>query len=196
MPKGGQMKFSVRPACSDDIAPIANIVLARSEWLEQRGMPSWRSDVEMVSAQAENRHGTMFVLEADGRPIGCTTVTDSTPPMAWTAEELAEPAHYLYTTITDPSFRGWEPGTLIALWALDRAARVGMRWVRRGCRFAGLVTYYERQGFRVVHEMRKTHGPMYLMARRAELIDDLAERFEGSSRSAVTGRPVRPSEDE
>ncbi|MFJ5221416.1 GNAT family N-acetyltransferase [Streptomyces sp. NPDC088400] len=173
------MRFTIRPAGSADAASVTGIVLARSAWLEERGMPSWRKDVELVSAQTENPDGAMYVLEADGRVVGCTTVTRSTPPMAWTEEELAHSALYLYTTITDPSVRAWKPGTLLALWAVDRAARLGVSWVRRGCRFPGLVAYYERQGFTVVHEMRKTHGPMYLMSRRAERIEDLEGRFHG-----------------
>ena len=173
------MKFTIRPACSADAASVTDIVLARSAWLEERGLPSWRKDVELVSTQTENPDGSMHVLEADGRVVGCTTVTESTPPMAWTEEELAQSALYLYTTITDPSVRAWKPGTLLALWAVDRAARKRALWVRRGCRFPGLVAYYERQGFVVVHEMRKTHGPMYLMSRRAERIEDLEDRFNG-----------------
>ncbi|MEW1720720.1 GNAT family N-acetyltransferase [Streptomyces sp. NPDC093109] len=179
------VKFTIRPARAEDSDAVRDIVLARSTWLEERGLPSWRADVDLVSTQTTNPDGAMYVLEADGRPVGCTTVTDTTPPMAWTEEELAEPSLYLYTTITHPETARLKPGTLIALWAVDRAAREGKLWVRRGCRFPGLVTYYERQNFTVVHTMQKTHGPMYLMARRAERIDDLEDRFNGPPRSRV-----------
>ncbi|MCM2390132.1 GNAT family N-acetyltransferase [Streptomyces albipurpureus] len=173
------MKFVMRPALPKDAAAVIRIILARSEWLEKRDMPSWRGSAEKLAALTSNEDGSMFLLEADGQPVGCTTVTDSTPPMAWTQEELAEPSLYLYSTITDPVIRGANPGALIALWAIDRAALEGKRWVRRGCRFSGLVTYYERQGFRVVHEMQKTNGPMYLMGRHAERIEDLEDRLNG-----------------
>ncbi|MFJ8000776.1 GNAT family N-acetyltransferase [Streptomyces sp. NPDC096310] len=169
----------IRPARAEDAGAVSEIVLARSAWLVERGLPSWRADVESVSVQAENPDGAMYVLEADGRPIGCTTVTESTPPMAWTDEELAEPALYLYTTVTHPETVPWKPGTLIALWAVDRAAKEEKLWVRRGCRFPGLVSYYQRQKFTVIHELQKTHGPMYLMGRRAERITDLEDRFNG-----------------
>lgn len=175
------VRFAVRPATSGDAPAVEALVLARSDWLEERGFPSWRDDVGLVSALTSNPDGSMWILEADGRPVGCTTVTDSTPPMAWTEQELNEPSLYLYTTVTDPAVRAWKPGALLALWALDRAFGEGSTWVRRGCRFPGLVTYYQRQGFAVIHEMRKSRGPMYLMARRAERIGDLQDRFDGTA---------------
>ncbi|MFD4831907.1 GNAT family N-acetyltransferase [Streptomyces uncialis] len=171
------LRFRVRPATSDDAPAVETLVLARSNWLEERGLPSWRDDAGLVSALTANPDGSMWILEADGRPVGCTTVTDSTPPMAWTEQELSEPSLYLYTTVTDPAVRTWKPGTLLALWALDRAFQEGKTWLRRGCRFPGLVTYYQHQGFAVVHEMRKSRGPMYLMARRAEPVANIEARF-------------------
>lgn len=173
------MKFTIRPARQDDYEHVLRIVLARSAWLEERGMPDWRSSAEKVAALTRTDDGATWVLEADGQPVGCTTVTETTPPLAWTEQELAEPALYLYTTITDPQVREAKPGALIALWAVDRAAREGKQWVRRGCRFDGLVTYYQRQGFMLVHTMQKTNGPMYLLGRRAERIEDLEDRFNG-----------------
>ncbi|MGW6455190.1 GNAT family N-acetyltransferase [Streptomyces sp. NPDC055078] len=155
------------------------IVLARSVWLEERGWPSWRQDVGVVSGLTANPDGSTWILEADGKPVGCTTVTDSTPAMAWTEQELNESALYLYTTVTDPAVRAWKPGALLALWAVDRAFEEGRVWVRRGCRFPGLVAYYRRQGFAVVHEMQKSRGPMFLMGRRAERVADLQDRFRG-----------------
>ncbi|MEV0445326.1 GNAT family N-acetyltransferase [Streptomyces spectabilis] len=173
------MKFAIRPARPEDYEEVVRIVLARSAWLEGRGLPGWRESAEKVAALTGSGDGATWVLEADGAPVGCTTVTDSTPPMAWSERELAEPALYLYTTITDPLVREAKPGALIALWAVDRAAREGKQWVRRGCRFEGLVRYYQRQGFTLVHTMQKTNGPMYLLGRRAERIEDLEDRFNG-----------------
>ncbi|WP_234426935.1 GNAT family N-acetyltransferase [Streptomyces niger] len=173
------MKFTMRSARPQDRQDVIDIVLARSQWLEDRGMPSWRQSADKVADLTSNADGSMWLLEADGRPVGCTTVTDTTPPMAWTAEELAEPALYLYTTITDPALREAKPGALLALWAVDRAAREDKVWVRRGCRFPGLVAYYQQQGFTLLHTMQKSHGPMYLLGRRAEHIPDLEERFAG-----------------
>jgi hypothetical protein len=168
----------VRPATAADIPAVRTLVLARSAWLEERQMPSWRESADDVAVQAENADGTMWLLteETSGRIIGCTTVQQETPPWGWTERELAEPADYLYTTVTDPADRAHRPGTLLALWAVDRAARQGRAWVRRGCMFPGLVRYYETQGFSLIHEVQRTHNHVYLMGRQAEELPDLPVR--------------------
>ncbi|MEV7087752.1 GNAT family N-acetyltransferase [Streptomyces sp. NPDC093085] len=168
----------MRPATADDMPVVGSLILARSTWLEERGLPSWRESAPELARQAENPDGDVWVLaEDDGRIIGCTTVQEQTPPWGWTKDELDEPAHYLYSTVTDPAHRDRKPGTVMALWAVDRAAREGRTWVRRGCHFPELVRYNETQGFTLVHEVRRTHATVYLMGRRAERVTDLEERF-------------------
>ncbi|CAO5170419.1 hypothetical protein FAIPA1_20406 [Frankia sp. AiPs1] len=81
---------------------------------------------------------------------------------------FADDATYLYSTCTHPAYRTTHPGTLIARWAVDHAARQGRRRVRRGCYFPGLVTYYQQQGFALRHTVERTHRTVYLLARRAE----------------------------
>ncbi len=182
--------FAMRPATADDIPAVERVILARSGWLEERGLPSWREYAAELARQAENPDGDVWVLaEDDGRVIGCTTAQEQTPPWGWTEEELNEPAHYLYSTVTDPAYRDMKPGTVMALWAVNRAARQGRKWVRRGCHFPELVRYYETQGFRLVHEVQRTHTKVYLMGRRAERVTDLEERFR-----ALSGPPESPAQ--
>ncbi|MBC2876224.1 MULTISPECIES: GNAT family N-acetyltransferase [Streptomyces] len=171
--------FAMRPATAADIPAVETMILARSGWLEDRGLPSWRENAADLARQAENPDGDVWVLADDdaGRLIGFITVQDQTPPWGWTEEELAEPAHYLYSSVTDPAYRRHKPGTTMAMWAVDRAAVEGKQWVRRGCNFPGLVTYNESQGFKLLHEVQRTHTRVYLMARRAEPVKDLRERF-------------------
>lgn len=171
--------FAMRPATADDIPAVGNMILARSAWLEERGHPSWRENAIELARQAENSDGDVWVLAEDGgQIIGCTTVQEQTPPWGWTQDELNEPAHYLYSTVTDPAHCAKKPGTVMGLWAVDRAAREGKAWVRRGCNFPELVRYNETQGFSLVHEVQRTNNRVYLMARRAEHIADLVERFQ------------------
>lgn len=170
--------FAMRPAAADDIPAVENMILARSAWLEERGHPSWRENAAELARQAENSDGDVWVLAEDGgQVIGCTTVQEQTPPWGWTQDELNESAHYLYSTVTDPAHCAKKPGTVMGLWAVDRAAREGKAWVRRGCNFPELVRYNESQGFSLVHEVQRTKNRVYLMARRAERIADLEERF-------------------
>ncbi|UCM91791.1 GNAT family N-acetyltransferase [Streptomyces marincola] len=172
----------MRPATADDVPAVEKVILARSGWLEEHGLPSWRGNAAQLARQAENAEGDVWDLaEDDGRVIGCTTVQEQTPPWGWTEEELNESAHYLYSTVTDPAYREMKPGTVMALWAVNRAAGQGRTWVRRGCHFPGLVRYYETQGFELVHEVQRTRTKVYLMGRRAERITDLEERCEALS---------------
>ncbi|GAA0361042.1 hypothetical protein GCM10010319_43210 [Streptomyces blastmyceticus] len=170
--------FAMRLATAADAPAVENLILARCAWMDGQGIPSWRESVADLVRQTENADDDMWVLEEDsGRIIGCTTVQEQTPPWEWTERELSEPADYLYTTVTDPAYRRRKPGTVIALWAVDRAAREGKEWVRRGCHFRGLVNYYGTQGFTLVHVVRRTNSRVYLMARRAEPIVDLDQKF-------------------
>lgn len=183
--------FAMRPATAGDIPAVESLILARSGWLEERGLPSWRESAAELARQAENPDGDVWVLaEDDGRVVGCTTIQEQTPPWGWTEEELHEPAHYLYSTVTDPAYRDTKPGTAMALWAVDRAARQGRTWVRRGCHFPGLVRYNETQGFTLVREVRRTHTSVYLMGRRAERVPDVEERFR-----ALSGSRPKPRAD-
>ncbi len=127
----------------------------------------------------------MWLLDDVGTIVGATTVQEHPPPWGWTQEQLAEPAHYLYTTVTDPAYQAAKPGTLISWWAVDRAAREGKSWVRRGCLFPGLVRYYERQGFTLYHEVRRTRHTVFLMGRRAEPIAGLDRMFTDGATLAV-----------
>ncbi|KAA6212084.1 GNAT family N-acetyltransferase [Streptomyces albofaciens JCM 4342] len=189
--------FAMRPAASVDTPAIAAVINSRSTWLEERDMPTWRDSADNLAAQAGNSHGAMWVLEDhnNSRIIGCTTVQEQTPPWGWTPEELAEPVYYLFTTVTDPAHREVKPGTLIALWGVDHAARRGKEWVRRGCMFPGLVRYYETQGFTLLHEVQRTHHRVCLMARRAERLPELETLFTDPSLvTAFSSRlpPPRP----
>lgn len=171
--------YVMRPATAADSSAVEAMILARSSWLEHRGMPSWRASAQDLAGQAENTDGSMWLLVEDSpeRIVGCTTIQQQTPPWGWTEQELAEPADYLYSTVTDPADREHRPGTIIALWAVDRAAREGKHWVRRGCMFPGLVRYYETQGFKLFHEVQRTRNRVYLMGRRAEPIEELPRLF-------------------
>lgn len=158
--------FTMRPATAEDTASVAAMITARCGWMEQRGLESWRENVDALAGQAGD--GFMWVLDHGGRIVGCTTVTNHAPPKDWTPDEAQEPSLYLFTTVTDPAYWESKPGTLIAWWAVDQAARQGRTWVRRGCFFSELVNYYETQGFTLVKEQERRAGHLYLLARRAE----------------------------
>jgi len=163
--------FVMRPARPGDREAFAELLLARCEWMELRGIPSWRPSADDLVAMCDNPYGDVWVMEdEDGRMVGRTTVQPQGAPW-WTAAERAEPPFYLSTTVTHPGFRRWKPGTLIAWWAVNRAAEQGARWVRRDCLEPGLLRYYRSQGFTLVREVEWKRHRRYLLQRRAERLD-------------------------
>ncbi|GHD37371.1 GNAT family N-acetyltransferase [Nocardiopsis kunsanensis] len=146
------------------------MIHARCGWLEQRGLPSLRQSVDALAEQCGD--GTVWMLTTTGGDVvGCTTVLDHGPARDWTEAERSEPALYLFSTVTHPDYRSLKPGTVIAHWAVDRAARQGREWVRRGCLDLELRDYYQEQGFVLVREIPVRIGTLYVMARRAERLD-------------------------
>jgi hypothetical protein len=178
----------MRPATAADQPAVARMIRARCQWMEERGLPSWRASVDDLASQCTNPYGDVWLLELDGsRIVGRTTVQEQGPPWGWTDEERAEAALYLNTSVTDPTFRALRLGTLMAWWAVDRAAREGKHWVRRDCLWPELARYYQRQGFHLTHEVERENSGhrLYLLARRAEPVAELADWFR-------TGKPPQP----
>ncbi|MFE4666254.1 GNAT family N-acetyltransferase [Streptomyces sp. NPDC056716] len=166
--------YEMRPAVAEDQEAIATMVRARMAWMRERSVPDWPrtdDDVNTIASQAADPHFPVWALVDDGRIIGCTTVFTTTPQWGWTPEELAQSAYFLATSFTHPARRSDQPGRLMAWWALDRAAREGVEWVRRGTFAERLMTYYrDVQGWELVHTPRRRNRTAYLMARRAELL--------------------------
>lgn len=181
----------MRSAGAADAPALREMVLARSVWLERRGLRGWRDSADRFAARCSRHAGNVWLLEHRGRVVGHTVLHRLGPPWGWTQAELAEPALYLSDTVTDPEYRRLRPGTLIALWAVDRAAREGARWVRRDCGPRPLAAYYQWQGFRVVHEVQGPPRPLFSLARRAQRLPGLAPAV----REASSGRaPAAPGD--
>ncbi|MFI0366449.1 GNAT family N-acetyltransferase [Actinomadura sp. 1N219] len=177
--------FVMRPASRSDRSQVARVVEARCDWLERRGLESWRDALDDLVAQCDNPDGDVWLLEDDDHGVvGQMLVQDQGPPWGWTDEERAEPALYLSGSITLPGLRDRKPGTLMAWWAVDQAARLGVPWVRRHCHFEEVARYNRSQGFELVRTEQRTNARLFMMARRAERLD-LSEWFRA-------GMPVLP----
>ncbi|HEY2579216.1 MAG TPA: GNAT family N-acetyltransferase [Streptosporangiaceae bacterium] len=162
----------MRPAASTDRTAVREMIGARCDWLESRGLPSWRLALDDLVSQTDNPCGDVWVLElGEARVIGRTTLQEHAPPWGWTDQERAESALYMTTSVTDPAFRSMKPGTLMAWWAVDRAAHVGARWVRRDCFVPELARYYLTQEYDLVREAEHKSRRLFMMARAAERLD-------------------------
>ena len=172
--------FAMRLATPEDQDGIAQVVRARSTWLEERDMPSWREAAESIASQAADPNFPVWVLVENGdRIVGCTSLFEQTPPLGWTEGEQAESAYFLATSCTDPAYQWARPGTLMAWWTVDKAAQEGRTWVRRGCAYEGLVRHNLAQGFHLVRTLEREGMELRLMARRAEAMPQLADMFAG-----------------
>jgi len=151
----------MRLAQPSDQAAVARVIDARSDWMEARGLPSWRGVKDDV-----------WVLddEADG-VIGQTVVQRQGPPFGWTDAERTESAFYLSGSVTDPATKALRPGSLMAWWAVDLAARQGVGWVRRHAQVPQVAAYDQAQGFDLVREEQRTHARLWMLARKAERLD-------------------------
>ncbi|MEU2559760.1 GNAT family N-acetyltransferase [Streptomyces longispororuber] len=170
--------YVMRPATAADQEQLTDMVRARCAWMRERGIPDWprtEEDVRIVASQASDPKFPVWVLAEGELVIGCTTVFTKTPEWGWTPDEVQESALFLATSFTRPAHRQRQPGRLMAWWALDRAARDGVEWVRRGTVVERLMVYYrDVQGWNVIHTPQRKGRTAYLMARRAEPMPALA----------------------
>ncbi|MFF5716607.1 GNAT family N-acetyltransferase [Streptomyces buecherae] len=157
--------------------------------MREQAIPDWprtEEDVRTVASQAASPRFPVWVLTEGEQVIGCTTLFTSTPEWGWTRQELEQSAYFLATSFTHPAYRREELGRLMAWWAVDRAARQGITWVRRGTYVERLMRYYrDVQGWELVHTPQRKDRTVYLMARRAERIPALDTLIEDSG--APTG---------
>lgn len=167
--------LTIRPVTVPDAERVRALIEARCAWMEERDIPSWRANAGALTELAIGEGAdSWLLLEQQGQAVGLTTFQPEPPPWGWTSQERAEAAYYLHTTITHPHSSIERPGSLIALWAVDRAASHGLAWVRRGCLSPRLVRYYRTQGFALHHRVERSNNTVYLMARRAEPLPEIA----------------------
>ena len=175
--------FEMRPARTSDRPQIAALIRARADWMRGRGLPGWEgwhSGADDLAGQAGVDGLAVWALvdSPTGAIVGITSLYEQASPLLWPNEsERRQPSFFLATTVTHPASAGHRPGCLIAWWALDRAAREGRMWVRRGTGpYPGLIAYYrDVQGWRVVRTVQHQGVTAHALQRRAELQPHLPE---------------------
>jgi hypothetical protein len=83
----------MRLAQPSDKTAVARLIGARCDWMDTRGLPTWRDAAGDLVAQCDNPEGDVWVLD-DGAAgvIGQTVVQEIGPPFGWTDAERAESA--------------------------------------------------------------------------------------------------------
>ncbi|MFI9329904.1 hypothetical protein ACIGZJ_20455 [Kitasatospora sp. NPDC052868] len=132
-------------------------------------------------SQAASPDFPVWVLEHDTEGVlGCTTHfgNESLPPWGFTDEERTESTLFLATTFTVPNPH--RLGRLIAWWSLDRAAELGLKWVRRGTGQEQLARYYqETQGWDLVRVAERHGTKVFMLQREAERMPSVADMMAG-----------------
>lgn len=164
----------MRRAVSTDRDHIERFVTQRFTWMAEEGALPWPQTPALIADKALSPRAPLWVLvDSNDIPVGTTTLLEQTGTAIFTEEERAESCFLLANTVTDPSHAGHLLGTKIALWAVDRAARKGKRWVRRVTTAERLVAYYESQGFVLLREREYKGNRIRALQRSAERLDGL-----------------------
>lgn len=154
---------------------VSAMVTERVGWLRERGLIAPDGIADTLAGQVGEPQWPVWVLEADGTVVGCTTVLSECPAWAFTRYERTQPSVFLVSTWTLPSADRF--GHVIARWALDYAHRTGRAYVRRGAFHARLADYYCRvQGWELLREVQRRGRTAYVMSRPAERQPDLPVR--------------------
>ncbi|MFG2820172.1 GNAT family N-acetyltransferase [Kitasatospora sp. NPDC048365] len=173
--------YEMRAATAADSTAVAEVVCERSAWLSERGLGECADLADFFAAQAADPGQPVWVLEhrTEG-VVGFTTVlgTDGLPDWGFTETERAESSLFLVTTFTRPNPH--RLGRLIAWWALDRAARDGVQWVRRGTGQEQLSRYYQvAQGWDLLRVADLRGDKVFMLQRRATRMPGLPELMTG-----------------
>jgi GNAT superfamily N-acetyltransferase len=185
--------LAMRPATPADQPGLAAMIQARSDWMKDNQLPNWRSwgkHVHELAGNCTRYPGEMWVLtEHGGRILGCTTILRTAAPWTWTASEAADSAYYLNGTVTDPAERHRKFGTLIADWAVDRAAREGVSCVRRDCSSPALAAYYLAQNFQLIRTVSLPGGhASFALERKAQRVPSATARLSPVGHSEAFSR--------
>ena len=171
----------------DDVPAVAAVITARSAWMEQQGLASWRQAVDDLAGQAAVDGTLMWVLTADEQVIGCTTLADDRPVWGWTPEQAAQDSFYLFTTCTHPGLAACQAGLADRLVGRGQGRGEGKQFVRRGT-----VEVESRCGTtprKASSWSMRCSGRttlVYLMARRAQRLPELERMFAAGSAVLVS----------
>jgi GNAT superfamily N-acetyltransferase len=154
------LELSVRQAVPDDVDLVREILREAAGWLRASGRELWRED-ELTSSRvaAHVRSGSVFVATCDGDPAA-TVRLQLSDDLFW-PDVPAEEAVYIHRLAVRRRYAGGRLSTALLRWSVDRAERLGRRFVRLDCEHSRtkLRRVYERFGFRW-HSDRRV-GPFF-----------------------------------
>jgi len=151
------MEYTIRQARSEDSETLVKLIrtgfrdVAERFGLTKENCPTHPSNCTLDWVKADQSKGVKyFVLEQDGRPVGCVAVEQATPQTCY-AERLA----------VLPEFRHKGFGRALMRHAIGAAKNMGAVRVEIGIisRKVELKDWYERMGFVVAQTKSLPHLP-------------------------------------
>jgi GNAT superfamily N-acetyltransferase len=156
-------KVEIRQALTGDIDNVASVLAEAAQWLEERGMPMWRQNELTAECIARDvAAGHFFVAEKAGEIVG--TIKFQLQDALFWSDTPADEAAFIHRVAVRRTYSGGQLSGAMLQWAVERAASLGLRYLRLDCEASRprLRAIYERFGFR--HHSDRQVGP-YFVAR-------------------------------
>jgi GNAT superfamily N-acetyltransferase len=155
------IETQIRQAAPQDAAAIADVLAEAAQWLQQAGMPLWRTDeLSPASIAADLSTGLFFLAEDAGAPVGVVKF-QLEDPIFW-PDAPANDAAYIHRLAIRRRYAGTGLSTALLHWAVARAQEYGRSYLRLDCEASRprLRAIYERFGFR--YHSDKQVGPYHV----------------------------------
>ena len=179
------MSIEIYTATEADIDQVYSIVEASAKWLEaEYGMTHWVNYYTIERIRAKFEHGsTIFVLNADGETVATATIGAS--PSEYYTDNQDGPdetsvsyldmfqnptaeAFYATALAVHPDYHGQGYAKTLLHHIEKFAASKGIEFIRFDARgdYQEVVTFYKKQGYKIVGEMPDTDSVYYLFEKR------------------------------
>lgn len=144
--------MTIRRAVSTDLPEVIMILRSAADWLHARGYDQWPDGSPTLGPakiSAQIARGEFWLVTEDGEAAACVAISGDGDTDFWTPCELAEPAVYLSKLAIARSYAGRGLGAVLLRWACDRAASLGVKWVRLDVwrTNTDLQSYYRERGW-------------------------------------------------
>ena len=153
MPKPGAL--TVGRAGAGDVDHVVSIVREASDWLAERGY-FWLRQFPGGTPQRV-ADGLVWLAAVEGEDVATVALVPTPDPELWNAEE--SDALFVHGLAVRRSAAGLGVGSALLTFAVDRAARTGVPWVRLDCNKNNerLQAYYRSEGFAYLRTIDLAH---------------------------------------
>jgi hypothetical protein len=153
--------YVMRQAASEDFDAVVGLIEDRTAWLRRRGSDQWDLGTGYQRQLARRvERGLTWLMEDEGNPVATVTLLRRRESTLWTADELAEPTVFGWKLATAVDRGGRGLAGLLCRWAMDRAARLDVTWLRGSVwgTSVGLHAYYKTIGSAHVRTVAQPSG--------------------------------------